>query len=285
LIVIEIGSLCDRLVEGTTDVTNVSDDAPDIVATESGTSRRLAVEWFSRNEKRILSELRRRRHHDVERGVPPKFDVEINGARTYIVSRQVETTDGATVSHGIIHGLQSALDGLNSDEFEALGAFLIDAYSGSATGQNAFRTRAGYDGGFDFAGWWFAATADRLLGEFNCRIAGQAKQWSSRVPPDEIIAFSHKLDDLRRDNIRPAGFPSRWLTAESPVLGLYIARSGFRRSCWRHSRPAWIVLLDSQQIAADLVRLGLFKNSDSTRRIADRLEVYTGHQDRSHRSG
>lgn len=248
--------VCRRILASSSQYVEISELAASSYVEATGQSPLLAAEWAESNLERILKSLEKRRQRDLKRGVPAQFEIARSGASEYVRLLDIRTVSGEKQPRDVLQHARALLDQVTDDQFEALGALLIDVYgAGDDEPSSSFRTRPGNDGGFDFGGVWQSGETCRIISEFDCRIAGQAKNWTSPVPRSQLDSFFSRLQELRRGYIQPPGFSMAWLARQDrPVLGIFLARSGFQSSCVKAARANWTVLIDGDQAAADLVR-------------------------------
>jgi hypothetical protein len=271
-----IEEVCHEILASEHDLIELSEFSAQYFSNLTGQSALMAAEWADENRDRLLRSIEKARNHRIRRGEPAPCEVAKSGADTFVRLLDIQTVSGTTQPRHALRHATELLSNLDDDEFEALGALLLASYQQSPPRNIAsFKTRRGNDGGFDFGGWWSSGVAERLAGEFDCRIAGQAKNWSGRIGKDQIELFASRLSDLRLGYSSPGGFPENWLTArELPILGLFLARAGFQGSCHALASAHWISLVDVGQAAADLVRSDIVSTNTTSSSLRHKLSPY-----------
>lgn len=156
------------------------------------------------------------------------------------------------------------IDGLDERDYEFLGALLMRRLGA----QRIHVTPRGNEFGIDFLALVPAFSRSRLFvsGAQGLRIVGQAKYYSSAVPREKIQAFNDTMTNIRNNKGEMIDLIPAWFRSHrSPVLGLFVAHSGYQEGARICAGQNGYILFDTRcasEVLACTSDFNLFRKGD-----------------------
>lgn len=156
------------------------------------------------------------------------------------------------------------IDGLDDRDYEFLGALLMKRLGA----QRIHVTPRGNEFGIDFLALVPAFSRSNLFvsGAQGLRIVGQAKCYASAVPREKIQAFNDTLTNIRNNKAELIDLIPPWFRSHrSPILGLFVAHSGYQEGARICAGQNGYILFDTRcasEVLACSSDFTLFQSDD-----------------------
>ena len=204
----------------------------------------------SSQRKRYWNAIKSNAEDDIAcRRQPPIYCIDDSFYLYKLPSEKVRL-DGDNVTASLLESrphILRQLDGMTDREYEA-GVCVAMRLIGA---KDVHLTPAGNEGGVDFYALLEGETHSHLFGKgFHCfRIVGQAKQYSDRESITRFNSFITVLHNIRHlDDSVTKHMPDWFRRGKGPIIGLYIAHSGFQAGASSTAAKHGILLADSVDI-------------------------------------
>jgi hypothetical protein len=224
-----------------------------------------AERYCTKNIKRIRNRFAQLIDEDKKRGVTPPLVLD-SGYNCQWYPQHAKQEAAWTYRNSLLRKL--AL--IDDDSFEALCCYAIECMGGKS-----YKTKSKSDGGVDGYALLTNLLDNHIFGQKkHLKIVGQFKNYDHKEAITSFESFIQTLNNVRHMSSRVTGeMPSFFSSAQGPIIGWYVCKSGFQKQVYDQAKWHGIILSDLVDLVEVLCNISVYPFGDRKTKLL--LKVFS----------